>query len=166
MPKYLPAGRMQYALNNFSNKSPPYHLTQDYVSAPLHQLEVERSPATGRSGDEVASLRCYTRRIGWDSPNHPGSGKWTSNSLAPTFCVIGLKLRTITAKPTASTVGCALVPHSVSFPGTTVNFFWRRATLASHARSGSTATAIRCSPREPTFGTRAMMGCGGLEKSV
>ena len=45
-------------------------------------------------------------------------------------------------------------------------WFWRRATLVSHARSGSAATAIRCSPREPTFGTRATMGCGGLEKSV
>ena len=42
--------------------------------------------------------------------------------------------------------------------------FWRWTTLVSHARSGSAATAIRCSPREPTFGTRATMGCGGLEK--
>ena len=44
--------------------------------------------------------------------------------------------------------------------------FWRRATPMSHTRSGSTASAIRCSPREPTFGTRATMGCGGFEKSV
>ena len=44
--------------------------------------------------------------------------------------------------------------------------FWRRATLVSHARSGSAATAIRRSPREPTFGTRATMGCGGFEKSM
>ena len=35
-----------------------------------------------------------------------------------------------------------------------------------HARSGSAATATRCSPREPTFGTRATMGCGGLVNSV
>ena len=35
MPKYLPARLMQYVLNNFSNKSPPYHVTQDDVSAPL-----------------------------------------------------------------------------------------------------------------------------------
>ena len=44
--------------------------------------------------------------------------------------------------------------------------FWRRATLMPHARSESAATATRCSPREPTFSTRAAMGCGGLEKLV
>ena len=54
----------------------------------------------------------------------------------------------------------------MSFPGTTANVFWRRATLASHARSDFAATATRCSPREPTFGARATMGCGGLEKSA
>ena len=35
MPKYLPAGLTQYVLNNFSKKSPPYHLSQDDVSIPL-----------------------------------------------------------------------------------------------------------------------------------
>ena len=29
-----------------------------------------------RYGGEAASSRCYTRRIGRDSPNLPGSGKW------------------------------------------------------------------------------------------
>ena len=33
MPKYLPAGSTQYALNIFSKKSPSYHVTQDDVSA-------------------------------------------------------------------------------------------------------------------------------------
>ena len=33
MPKYLPVGlTQQYVLNNFSEKSPPYHVTQDDVS--------------------------------------------------------------------------------------------------------------------------------------
>ena len=40
MPKYLPAGLTQYVLNNFSKKSPPYHVTQDDVSAPFQRLEV------------------------------------------------------------------------------------------------------------------------------
>ena len=62
--------------------------------------------------------------------------------------------------------GCALTPHNVSFPGITANVFWRPATLASHAQSGFAATAARCSPRDPTFDTRATMGCGGLEKSA
>ena len=70
------------------------------------------------------------------------------------------------AQPTAFTAGCGLVWHSVRSPGTTESVFWRRGTAVSHARSGSTATAIRCPRREPTFGTRATMGCGGLEKSV
>ena len=70
------------------------------------------------------------------------------------------------AQPTAFTAGCGLVRHSVSSPGNAGSVFWRRATLVSHARSGSDATAIRCSPRKPTFGTRVAMGCGGLEKSV
>ena len=83
-----------------------------------------------------------------------------------TYYVIGPALRTSTAKSAAFTAGCTLVRHSVSCPGTTVNVFWRRATLVSHARSGSAATVIRCSPRDTTFGTRATMGCGSLEKSV
>ena len=35
MPKYFPAGLTQYVLNNFSQKSPPYHVTQDNVSTSL-----------------------------------------------------------------------------------------------------------------------------------
>ena len=42
MPKYLPAGLTQYVLNNFSNKSPPYHATQDDVSTLLQRLGVEQ----------------------------------------------------------------------------------------------------------------------------
>ena len=38
MPKYLPDGLTQYALDNFTKKSPPYHVTQDDVSAPLQRL--------------------------------------------------------------------------------------------------------------------------------
>ena len=166
MPKPLPAGLTQYVLNNFSKKSLRTTSLETTFWLPSNDSKWRRSPATSRSGGEVESSRCYTRRIGWNSPNHPGSGKWTSNSLAPTFCVIGPALRTSTAKPTAFTAGCGLVRHSVSSPGTTGSVFWRRATLVSHARSGSAATAIRCSPREPTFGTRATMGCGGLEKSA
>ena len=42
MPKYLPAGLTQYVLNNFSTKSPPYHVTQHDVSAFLQLLEDTR----------------------------------------------------------------------------------------------------------------------------
>ena len=114
----------------------------------------------------MESSRFYARRIGWNSPNCPGGGKWTYNSFAPTFFVIGPDLRTSTAKLTAFTDRCALARHSLSFAGTTASVFWRRATLASHAQSGFDDTATRCSPREPTFGTRVTMACGGLEKSA
>ena len=69
------------------------------------------------------------------------------------------------AQPTDFTAGCGLVWRGVVAPGTTESVFWHRTTLEPHARSGSAATATRCSPREPVFGTRATMACGGLEKS-
>ena len=50
----------------------------------------------------MAPSRYYTRRIRWVSLNHPGNEKWTPASPAPASCVIGLALRTNTAKPTAS----------------------------------------------------------------
>ena len=74
------------------------------------------------------------------------------------LCVIGPALRTSPAKRTDFTAGCALTRHSVSFPGTTANGFWRPAALASHARSGFATTATQGSPKEPTFGERATSG--------
>ena len=68
------------------------------------------------------------------------------------------------AQPTAFTAGCGLVRHSVSSPRTTWSVFWRRATLVPHARSGSAATAIRCSPREPTVGYKGDDGLWWLGK--
>ena len=72
----------------------------------------------------MESSRFCTRGIGWDSPNHPGSEKWTSTSPAPKFCVIGPVPQTSTTKPTAFAAGCGLVRHSVSSLGTTGNVFW------------------------------------------
>ena len=51
MPKHLPAGLTQYMLNNFSKKSPLYHVTQDDVSTPLQLLVEEK--ITGHQ-----SVRC------------------------------------------------------------------------------------------------------------
>ena len=88
MPKYLPVGLTQYVLNIVSKKSPPYHVTQDDVSTPLQRLEVDQitghQSVRGRGG----VIAVYTRRIGRDSPNLPGSGKWTSTSPAPINCVV------------------------------------------------------------------------------
>ena len=71
------------------------------------------------------------------------------------------------AQATAFTAGCGLARRSVSSPGTTGSvFFLHRTTLEPHVRNGSAATVTRCSPREPAFGTRATMACGGLTKKI
>ena len=71
MPKYLPAGLTQYVLNNFSKKSPPYHVTQDDVSAPLQRIEVEKitrhQSIRGRGG--VIAVLYKTHRVGLSEPS-------------------------------------------------------------------------------------------------
>ena len=42
MPRFLPAGLTQYVLNRHTTKSPPYHVTEDDVSAEVQRLEVAR----------------------------------------------------------------------------------------------------------------------------
>ena len=90
----------------------------------------------------MESWRCYTSHIVWDCPNYPGSGKWTSNSLPPTFVVFGPALRISTAKPTTFTAVCALVRDSVSFLGTTGSVSWYRATPTSHAPTRGVASPL------------------------
>ena len=71
MPKYLPAGLTQYVLNNFSKKSPPYHVTQDDVSAPFQRLEVEKitrqQSVLGRGG--VIAVLYKTHWVGRSEPS-------------------------------------------------------------------------------------------------
>ena len=118
----------------------------------------------------MASSRCYTRRTEWDSLNDYGSGRWTSNTLAPIDFVIEPAPRTNTAKSTAFNAECALVRHIVSFLGTKAHVVGRPDTLASRARSGFIASATKCSPYFPRelaqYGTRVAMGCDALGKSA
>ena len=78
MPKSLPDELTQYVLNNFTKKSPPYHVTQDGVSAPLQRLEVERMTgmAINRSVVGVgSSRRCDVRdALDWALPSVMGTG--------------------------------------------------------------------------------------------
>ena len=71
IPKYLPAGMTQYVLNKFSNKSPPYHVTQDDVSIPLQRLEVEQitghQSVRGRGG--VIAVLYKTHWAGLSEPS-------------------------------------------------------------------------------------------------
>ena len=55
MSKYLPDELTQYVFNTFTKKFPPYHVTQDDVSAPLQRLEVERMTDMAINGHQ--SLR-------------------------------------------------------------------------------------------------------------
>ena len=78
--KYLPAGLTQYVVNNFSNKFPPYHVTQVDVSTPLQRLDVEQTTGhqsvRGRGGVVAELYKTHQRGI----PNIHGSGIWTSTS--------------------------------------------------------------------------------------
>ena len=71
MPKYLPAGLTQYVFNNFSKKSPPYHVTQDDVSTPLQRLEVDQitghRSVRGRGG--VIAVLYKTHWAGLSEPS-------------------------------------------------------------------------------------------------
>ena len=71
MPKYLPAGLTQYVLNSFPKKSPPYHVTQDEVSAPLQRLEVEKvtghQSVLGRGG--VIAVLYKAHWVGLSEPS-------------------------------------------------------------------------------------------------
>ena len=66
MPTYLPAGLIQYALNNVSKIFLPYHVTQDDVSTPHQQQEVENTTGhqsvRGRGG--VIAVMYETRWTG------------------------------------------------------------------------------------------------------
>ena len=71
MPTHLPAGLTQYVLNNFSKKSPPYHVTQDDVSTPLQRLKVEKisghQSVRGRGG--VIAVLYKTHWVGLPEPS-------------------------------------------------------------------------------------------------
>ena len=71
MPKYLPAGLTQYVLHIFPKKSPPYHVTQDDVSAALQRLEVEKitghQSVRGRGG--VIAVLYTTHWVGLSEPS-------------------------------------------------------------------------------------------------
>ena len=71
MPKYLLAGLTQYVLNNFSKKSPPYHVTQDDGLTPLQRLEVKQitghQSARGQGG--VIAVLYKTHWAGLSEPS-------------------------------------------------------------------------------------------------
>ena len=64
------------------------------------------------------------------------------------------------------TAACELVLHNGNFLGVTASVSWCPATAAFCTQNGSAATAPRCFPTQPTFGTRATTVCGGSRISA
>ena len=162
MPTYLPAGLTQYVLSNFSNKSPPYHVTQDEVSIPLQRLEVGKitrhQSVRGRGG--VMAVMYETH---WTGLSRPSWEREMDLQLFHTrYCATGTSLRVSTAKPTICTAGCELVLHNGNFLGVTASDSWRPVMAAFLERNGLATTVQWCFPTEPAFGTRATTVCGDL----
>ena len=74
IPKYLPAELTQYVLSNFSEKSPPCHVTLDDVSVPLQRLDVDKitghQSVRGRGGFVTVMYETH-----WTGPSRP-SWEW------------------------------------------------------------------------------------------
>ena len=145
MPKYLPVGLTQYVLNNFPKKSPPCHVIQDAVSAPLEQLEVEKitghKSVRGRGG--VTAVLYKTHWVGLSEPSwerEMGLQLSRTHSLRYWASIPGQHRQT-----NRLSAGFALARYSVSFLETTARVLWYRATRESNARSGLAATTTQCS---------------------
>ena len=120
----------------------------------------------GRGGKKCLVMICEAgselgKRCSWRSRTKT-TAMINSRWLGARNCAPGRALRTSTAKPTACTAGCELVLHNGNFLGTTASDFWRMDTAAFLAQNGLAATALRCFPTQPTFGTRATIVCVGL----
>ena len=128
MPKSLPAGRTRYALNNFSNKSPPHHVTQDGVSTPLQLLEAEQ--ITGHHSVRVrGGVIAVLYKTHWAGLSEPFWEREMDLHLSRShICAIGPESRTSTAKPTSFTAECGSGRHSASSPATTGDVSYRWAT--------------------------------------
>ena len=139
----------------------PTPLVDDTTLVPL-KLDAPDDAAELQFADSVArySRADWKREQQAERTDHAAMRYSTVGPASRIFVVLP------SSQQTVYTAGCGLVRNSVSSLGTTGSVFWRRAMLMSHVRSGSVATAIRCFPRELTFGTMATMGCGGSEKSV
>ena len=110
----------------------------------------------------MTSSRCYTRRVGRDSLNLPGRGKWTSTSPVLTFCVIGPAMpdqhRQTNRLDRRMRIGAAqreLSRNNFLAPG------YACVTPADWLHRYHDTVL-----REPPFGTRETTGCRGLEKSA
>ena len=121
MPKYLPAELTQYVFNNFSKKSLIYHVTQDDVLAQRLNVEKITGHQSVRERGGVIAVLYKTHCVRLSEP----SWEWEMDLQLSRTHVLSYwaGTPTSTAKRPTFTTGCALARHSLSSPGTTVNFW-------------------------------------------
>ena len=121
-------------LNDLTNKFPQYHVTRDYVPAPLQRLELEK--ITGYQSvrfvevDGIAMIcESYWRQVFRPSFAHLRRGKRTSSpARAIFFLSVAPALRTTTAKRKACTANCEWAMHNGNLLGPTTSVYWYSAT--------------------------------------
>ena len=151
MPTHLPEGLMQYVLNNFSKKSPPYHVTHDDVSTPLQRLEVENisghQSVRGRGG--VIAVLYKTHCVGISEPSWEREMDLhlSRSHILRYWAGTPDQHRQTNRLYRRMRIGAAQRELSRN----NGERFWHRATPVSRTRSGFAATTIRCSLREPSL---------------
>ena len=129
-------------LDNFSKKSPPYHVTQD--DAPLQRLELEKITGhellRGRGG--VIAVMYETHWTGRSGPSWERA--WTL--FVPRYRDTGRALRISAAFPTACTAEGDLVLLNGNFLGTSACDYWRPVMAAFLSQNSLAVTASRCFP--------------------
>ena len=101
----------------------PRHSTRR--STPLQRIKVEQITGhqSARQRGGIIAVLYKTHWVGLSEPSWEREMYLHLSRPAPTFRVIGLALRTSTAKPTASTAECGSGRHNASSPATTRNVF-------------------------------------------
>ena len=172
MPKYLQAGLTQYVLNNFSKKSPPYHVTHKTTFRLLFRdSKWRRSPDTnhrfvvearGRGG--VIAVMYETHWMGLSRPSWERE-KDLQLSGRETLCYwAGTPNQHRQTNRLYRRMRIDVAQRELF--RVTVSVSLHPATAAFRTQGGLAATALRCFPTEPTFATRATTVCGDLGRSA
>ena len=70
LPRFLPARLTPYVLNNYTNKSPPNHVTEDDVTVPIERIEVGKITShrsvRGRGGVIAVLYETHWKGPSWE----------------------------------------------------------------------------------------------------
>ena len=87
-PRFLPAGLTPYGLNNYTNKSLPYHVTEDDLTVPIERFEVEKI-TRHRSARGLGGVVAVLYKTHWKGLLQPSSERWTSSTPGSTSSTTG-----------------------------------------------------------------------------